>query len=128
MIYNFKVFEELRTDRINVENRKFDALANMMKKAMSIANASGELIYMNNAMYSLLEIQSEDVLRKSMDDTPIPKSIKRLLSLSLNVAPKLRMQTSQLCQAGELEDMKRHKNLTLRVLPILYRYAVKIVH
>ena len=69
MIHSFKVFDELRTDRINVENRKFDALANMTKRPVLVANAEQELIYMNNKMYSILQVQSDDFMGKSMDDS-----------------------------------------------------------
>jgi nitrate/nitrite-specific signal transduction histidine kinase len=48
MILSMKRFEQLRTDRISIEHRKFDTLANMVKKNIMIANAKGELIYMNN--------------------------------------------------------------------------------
>jgi nitrogen fixation/metabolism regulation signal transduction histidine kinase len=89
MIYNFKVFEELRTDRINVENRKFDALANMMKRHILVANANSELIYMNNAMYGLLELQSDDVLRKNMSDTLIPLSIIENFELAIKRRSKI---------------------------------------
>lgn len=122
MIYNFKVFEELRTDRINVENRKFDALANMMKKHVLIANASGELIYMNNAMYSLLEIQSEDVLRKSMDDTPIPKSIKETFELALKRRSKIENAdiTIEAKQVSEDEEETQKPNFEgfANIIPI----------
>jgi len=75
MIRSFKVFEELRADRIQVENRKFDALANMVKKPILVANAAGQLIYMNNKLYSLLQVQSDDVIGKEMAEPIIPRSI-----------------------------------------------------
>ena len=75
MIHSFKVFEELRADRIAVENRKFDVLANMVKRPVLLANAKGELIYLNNKVYSLLQVQSEDCIGKVMTDTVIPQCI-----------------------------------------------------
>jgi nitrogen fixation/metabolism regulation signal transduction histidine kinase len=89
MIYNFKIFEELRTDRINVENRKFDALANMSNKNILVANADNELIYMNNAMYSLLELGSDDVIKKSINDTLIPPTIKENFELAIKRRSKI---------------------------------------
>ena len=75
MIYNFKVFEELRANRISVEHRKFDALANVVKKPVLVADAAGKLIYMNSGLYSLLQVQSEDVIGKTMNEAIIPASI-----------------------------------------------------
>ena len=66
MIHAFKVFDELRTDRIGVENRKFDALANTTNLLILVANNEGKLIYMNNRLYSLLQVQSEEVIGKEM--------------------------------------------------------------
>lgn len=89
MIHSFKVFEELRTDRISIENRKFDALANLVKKPVMVANADGKLIYMNNLLYSLLQCQSEDVLGKDMTDTVIPKSIIESYELAIKRRSKI---------------------------------------
>lgn len=89
MITSMKYFEELRTDRISVEHRKFDILANMIKKHVLIANANGELIYLNNQMYKTLDIESEDVLNKNMVDTTIPDSIKEAYDLALKRRSKI---------------------------------------
>ncbi len=89
MILNFKVFEELRADRILVEGRKFDALATMVKKYILVANAKGELIYMNNQLYSLLQVQSEDVIYKNMKDTLIPKPIIETYELAIKRRSKI---------------------------------------
>ncbi|MAF79410.1 MAG: hypothetical protein CME63_15135 [Halobacteriovoraceae bacterium] len=89
MIYSFKVFEELRADRISVENRKFDALANLVRKPVLVANAHGELIYMNNQTYSLLQVQSEDVIGKEMTETVIPSPIIGAYELALKRRSKI---------------------------------------
>ena len=75
MIHSFKTFEELRMNRISLENRKFDALANMGKKPVLVANADNKIIYMNGSLYNLMRVQSEDVIGKVMDETLVPKSI-----------------------------------------------------
>lgn len=89
LIYNLKLFEELRTDRISVENRKFDSLANLSRKHVLVANAQGELMYMNNSMYSLLNLQSENVLMKNIHDTLIPDSIKSAYDLAIKRRSKI---------------------------------------
>lgn len=89
MIINMKRFEQLRTDRISIEHRKFDTLANMVKKNIMIANAKGELIYMNNPMYSTLEMQSDDVLNKNITDTLIPDSIVETFELAIKRRSKI---------------------------------------
>jgi HAMP domain-containing protein len=89
MITNMKKFEQLRTDRISVEHRKFDTLANMVKKNIMISNAKGELIYMNNPMYALLEMQSDDVMNKVITDTLIPDSIVETFELAIKRRSKI---------------------------------------
>lgn len=89
MIISMKRFEQLRTDRISIEHRKFDTLANMIKKNIMIANAKGELIYMNNPMYATLEMQSDDVLNKNITDTLIPDSIVETFELAIKRRSKI---------------------------------------
>lgn len=89
MIVSMKRFEQLRQDRISVEHRKFDTLANMIKKNIMIANAKGELIYMNNPMYATLEMQSDDVLNKNITDTLIPDSIVETFELAIKRRSKI---------------------------------------
>ncbi|WP_127716565.1 HAMP domain-containing protein [Halobacteriovorax sp. HLS] len=89
MIHSFKVFEELRTDRISLENRKFDALANLVKKPVLLANANSQIIYMNSHLYSLLQVQSEDVIGKVMTDTLIPEAIISTYQLAIKRRSKI---------------------------------------
>lgn len=89
MINNMKRFEQLRTERISVEQRKFDSLANMVKKNIMVANAKGELTYMNNPMYTLLEIQSEDVINKNITDTIVPDSIIETFEVAIKRRSKI---------------------------------------
>ena len=89
MIVSMKRFEQLRQDRISIEHRKFDTLANMIKKNIMIANAKGELIYMNNPMYATLEMQSDDVLNKNITDTLIPDSIVETFELAIKRRSKI---------------------------------------
>jgi len=102
MITNFKAFEELRTDRISVENRKFDALANLSTKYILVANAKGELIYMNNTMYSLLKLESDDVLRKNIHECPMPDSIKDAYDLAIKRRSKI--ETAEIVVHAKVHD------------------------
>ena len=105
MIQSFKTFEELRADRILVENRKFDALANLVKRPILVANADGKLIYMNNRIYSLLQVQSEDVIGKQMTDTVIPKSIIDNYKLAIKRRSKIEnAEVSITSRKIEVED------------------------
>ncbi|MBF0361817.1 MAG: HAMP domain-containing protein [Oligoflexia bacterium] len=89
MIASLKKYEELRADRILVEGRKFDALANTVKKHILVANAMGELIYMNNNLYSLLQLQSDDILNKNIRDTLIPEPIIHVYELAIKRRSKI---------------------------------------
>ncbi len=89
MIRAFKTFDDLRADRVAVELRKFDSLANLVKKPILIADAAGKLMYMNNWLYSLLKVQSEDVIGKLMQETVIPASIIETYDLAIKRRSKI---------------------------------------
>ena len=89
MIQSIKRFEELRTDRINVEHRKFDLLANMVKKNILVANAKGALVYMNNSMYGLLDMQSDDVINKIFSEVSFPESIVETFDVAIKRRSKI---------------------------------------
>lgn len=89
MIENFKEFDELRTDRISLEHRKFDALANLVKKPVLVANADGKIMYMNNTVFSLLQLQSEDVINKEMRETLMPMTIIESFELAIKRRSKI---------------------------------------
>lgn len=89
MIAGIKRFEELRTDRISVENRKFDTLANLSKKNVMVANAAGELVYLNNSMYGLLDMQSDDVINKNFVGVNFPESIIETFEVALKRRSKI---------------------------------------
>jgi len=89
LIENLKRFEELRTDRVAFENRKFNTLANLVKKPVLVANAEGKLLYLNNMSYSLLEVQSEDVLGKDITDNFFPSSVLHAFDLAIKRRAKI---------------------------------------
>lgn len=89
MITNMKKFEQLRIERISLEGRKFDTLANLVKKNIVLANAKGELTYMNNPMYTLLEMQSDDIINKNIADTVMPDSIITTFELAIKRRSKI---------------------------------------
>lgn len=89
MISSIKTFEELRVERINIENRKFDILANMVKKNILISSASGELVYLNNGMYSILNIQSDDVIHRNYSELTLPESLVEAFDVAIKRRSKL---------------------------------------
>ena len=104
MITSMKHFEELRTDRISVEHRKFDILANMVRRNILIANAHGKLIYLNNHMYKVLKVESDDVLLKDMEDTLIPASIKEAYDLALKRRSKIENAPILITEKKKVEE------------------------
>lgn len=89
MIHNIKNFEELRADRISVELRKFDILANVVKKYVVVANAKAEIVYVNGPLYSLLNLSSEDLLHKNIEEVLLPDSIKEGIELAIKRRTKV---------------------------------------
>lgn len=107
MIHSFKVFEELRADRISVENRKFDALANLVRRPVLVTDAKGKLIYLNNKSYQLLEVQSEDVIGKEMAESVIPSQIIESYELAIKRRSKI--------ENAEVKILAKHKEETVSV-------------
>lgn len=100
MIRAFKNFDDLRGDRIAVELRKFDSLANLVKKPILVANTDGKLIYMNNWLYSLIRVRSEDVIGKLMQESMLPTSIIETFDLAIKRRSKI--------ENSEIVIMSRH--------------------
>ncbi|MCT4642099.1 MAG: hypothetical protein N4A33_07335 [Bacteriovoracaceae bacterium] len=120
MISSMKHFEELRTDRISVEHRKFDILASMIKKNVLLANADGELIYLNNQMYRLLNVESESVLKKNMEDTIIPPSITDAYKLALKRRSKIdnaeviishKIKSQEEDESGQIVEVEKEEEI-----------------
>ena len=107
MIHSFKVFEELRADRISVENRKFDALANLVRRPVLVANANGSLMYLNNRTYSLLQVQSEDVIGKEMAETLVPSCIIETFELALKRRSKIENSEIKILAKHQEEDKEK---------------------
>jgi len=120
MIFNMKKFEQLRTDRISVEHRKFDTLANMVKKNIMIANAKGELIYMNNPMYALLEMQSDDVINKNITDTVMPDSIVETFEVAIKRRSKI--------ENAEITVPKHRKVLVAETGEYMFEETEEVFH
>lgn len=106
MIHSFKIFEELRADRISVENRKFDALANLVRRPVLVANAHGSLIYLNNQTYSLLQVQSEDVIGKEMTEAVIPGTIIETYELAIKRRSKIENAEVKILAKHQDEEVK----------------------
>ncbi len=106
MIGSMKTFEELRTDRIVVEQKKFDALASLTKRYVLAANAKGELIYMNNRLFSLLEVSSDEVLHKSVSDIKIPGVLKETFELAIKRRTKIENVEIELSRKKSVEAQK----------------------
>ncbi len=110
MIHSMKTFDELRAHRIQMEHRKFDALANMVQRYVLISNDKAEIIYMNNQLYSLIDLQSDDILNKSYSDTLIPACIKDTFDMAIKRRSKIeneqmviyeRRSEDEIAEAGE---------------------------
>jgi len=111
MIRNLKRFEELRSDKITLEQRKFDALANMLKKNVMVANGDGKVIYLNNTLYSMLDLRSDDVIGKVPDETVLPESIRTIFELAIKRRTKIENEPVdfELKATGDQEDEPSEK-------------------
>ena len=109
MIQSMKKFEELRTDRISVEHKKFDILASLTKRYVLVSNAKGELIYMNNQLYSLLDISSDEVLHKQVSDILIPSSIRKVYELAIKRRTKIENAEIEIVRKKEAKEGEKEE-------------------
>lgn len=110
MIKSMKKFEELRTDRIVVEQKKFDTLASLTKRYVLAANAKGELIYLNNQLYSLLGLSSDDVLHRSVNEVKIPQVIRETYELAIKRRTKIENVEIEILRKKEVEEESNGEN------------------
>lgn len=89
MIKQFKQHEDLRADKFAVETKKFDIIANHIRKNILVVNSEGRLSYMNNALYSMLSVESGDVIDKEIEDTVIPEPIVEAFGRALKRRTKI---------------------------------------
>jgi PAS domain S-box-containing protein len=83
MIASFKRFDDLRTERIEVENRKFDLLANISRKYVVVVNYEGNIVYLNNRLYEALGLSTEEVIGKNFNENILPESIRHCFDIAL---------------------------------------------
>lgn len=89
MISQLKLYEELRADKFLVESKKFNIIANHIKKNILIVNSEGKLSYMNNSLYSILKLETGDVLDKEIENSAIPESIVDVFKKALKIRGKI---------------------------------------
>jgi nitrogen fixation/metabolism regulation signal transduction histidine kinase len=125
MIGNIKTFEHLRADKISIEHRKFDILANIVKKKILIANADGQLIYLNNYVYRLLGVESDSVLNKNISDTLLPPCIIETYELAIKRRSKIENAKIQIERKKrvEVEDENGEMQETEQIEEIFNGYA-----
>ncbi len=116
MIHSFKVFEELRADRISVEKRKFDALANMLKRPILVSTAGGVLTYVNNRTYALLQIQSEDIIGKEMSTLHLSSCIVEAFELAIKRRSKIENVEVTITAKQKEEESETEKDQELEKL------------
>jgi hypothetical protein len=110
MITSMKKFEELRYDRVNVELRKFDALANLVKKPVLVANSEGKLIYMNNQLYDILQVQSDDIISQSMNETIFPRSMIEAYEKAIKRRSKIENAEIVIMSKKRVADVDQQEN------------------
>ncbi len=90
-----------------------------------MSNTEGEIIYINNKLYSLLQIQSEDVIHKKMQNSRIPSSIVDIYSMAIKRRSKvenaelvIEINEETKNESGEIEVQKVDLTMYANVIPI----------
>ncbi len=83
MISSYKKFDEIRSERVEVENRKFDVLASLSHKYVLVTNYEGRVTYLNNRLFEALSLSSEEIIGKTFSENILPESIRHIFDLAL---------------------------------------------
>ena len=89
MIAQLKQHEELRSDKFMLESRKFNIIANHIEDKVLVANSEGKLSYMNNELYSMLRVETSEVIDKELEESVIPESIVAVFDKALKRRGKI---------------------------------------
>ena len=89
MITQLKQHEELRSDKFMLESRKFNIIANHIEDKVLVANSEGKLSYMNNELYSMLRVETSEVIDKELEESIIPESIVAVFDKALKRRGKI---------------------------------------
>lgn len=89
MIAQLKQHEELRSDKFMLESRKFNIIANHIDAKVLVANSEGKLSYMNNELYSMLKVETSEVIDKELEESVIPESIVSVFDKALKRRGKI---------------------------------------
>jgi PAS domain S-box-containing protein len=113
MITSFKRFDEIRAERIEVENRKFDVLASITHRYVIVSNYEGKIVYLNNRLFEALGLTSEEIIGKSITENIFPESLRHIFDLALkrharieNEEITFKIKSKETHEIGEIEDKK----------------------
>ncbi len=102
-----KYFEQLRVDRIQLEQKKFDILTQILKSPILIFNAEGKIHYLSNEFYSIVQRESTEFINKYYEETPLDKKLKELIYRVLETDEKIEQETIQI--QYELDEDKNYE-------------------
>lgn len=118
MIRKLKEFEELRAQRIQIEHRKFDVLANLFKKNVMLVNAENDIVYLNNQLYDLLRLKSDDVVMKKIEETSLPENLKNVMTLATKRRSKIENHPLEFSYFGEDKSEEKSYQGFANIIPI----------
>ncbi len=118
LIASLKEFEALRVDRIEVEMKKFETLANLVKKNVLVTDSDGRLIYLNHNLYSLLDLSSDDIIGKEIQETTIPESIREAYLVALKRRTKVENAEVLIEKRDDNGNLVEHFQGFANVIPI----------
>lgn len=104
MIAQLKLHEDLRADKFALETKKFSIIANYIHKNILVVNSEGKLTYMNNDLYSILRLESADIIDKDLAGSLIPETIVGVFKKALQRRTKIENEEIQFTYQKLNED------------------------
>ncbi|MBI2944593.1 MAG: HAMP domain-containing protein [Candidatus Wallbacteria bacterium] len=123
LIREAKLFDALKTDRIQLEMRKLDGLANLLDRPVFVTDAEGRVLQASNAFYSLFDIASNEVLGQRLAETRLPAELAELVGGSLAREERLARETFFALAPGRETTLEK----TLQISSALVRDHRKLV-
>ncbi|MBI4208424.1 MAG: MCP four helix bundle domain-containing protein [Deltaproteobacteria bacterium] len=88
LISRIREFDDMKVKKIAFERRRFDTLANMVDIGVVVVNIENQIVYMNSQLFTVLGLESEEVIGNEVDSAPLPDELKDLLRESLDKKEK----------------------------------------
>lgn len=98
--------DDMRLKKIAFEQRRFEALANVLDAAVVVCNVEGQILFVNSQVYRVFDVTSKQVVGASLEQVPLPPPLVRLLLEAISSKERVEDMPWELIYQKEDEDVR----------------------